>query len=258
MYGLTELRRNAWAAECDSWTDPEPWESTVTYNGKVYDMWFLDLEGTGFFLHNKSTSAKIVEIGLCKADETFGQCWRVRPPDGCTVVPDIHKLQDSDIENAPPIGEVWSDIRKYIQRRSGDKPVMFLHHSQYDLRVLQDELNAGNMPCDTVFIDTVWALKSWLKEKGQMHESVSLPILSELFNINFPAHCALGDAYTLRAILQQLVGTETTAFVECNATAVREYPVLGWRPLGVRKEKTAPLGTSVDEPSAAAACSWSA
>jgi len=99
----------------------------------------------------------------------------------------IHGIKKKDVEFEPNFGELWPEIRPYLE----DK-ILVAHNASFDINVLKNTLKFYNLPLPKFkhFCSYKTARIVWKDTK-----KASLDFLCEQENIEFTHHNADSDAY---------------------------------------------------------------
>jgi DNA polymerase-3 subunit epsilon len=160
-------------------------------------MWAVDVEGNG------GAPAEIVEIAIVEIQGLkltgLNRRWRVRPPGGISLtVSRIHGIFDQDVEKAPEIEELASEIMEWIE----DVPIVG-HNVRVEIDIISRSLEGWRPPAA---YDTLKLARSLIPHA----EKYGLEALGRFLHLDRQAeeatksapHSALYDA-TLSAMLLQ-------------------------------------------------------
>jgi DNA polymerase-3 subunit epsilon len=117
----------------------------------------------------------------------------------------IHGLGPDDTRDAPRFAELWPALRHMLVGR-----LVVAHNAAFDVRVIQREVAAADLPCDEFdYLCTMVLARRALMGIG----SYSLPFVCEHLDVTHDRHHdALADARACAAIAQALtvrIGTRT-------------------------------------------------
>lgn len=162
----------------------------------------IDLETTGLELRTDeivSIGAVQIREGRVYAPENYYQ--EVRPksmPSPSSIV--IHGIRAVDLENAPPITEVFAEFAEHLRGR-----VIVAHAAWVESAFLQEHLESMNLDITRRTIDTAsLARVSGAAEVNLEHEPSLEHLAKSLKLPAYSPHHALGDALTTAVVFLAL------------------------------------------------------
>ena len=192
----------------------------MEFKGKVT---ILDFETTSLF------EPRATEIGLVVLDDNYNEIATyetvIKPPKDISKQSlAISKLSMEQITNSGSFHEYWPDIYPFINNR-----VLVAHNSEFDLKVLQNELMAMGFTYENSVLCTYKMSKS-INAHLKIHK---LPSLAEIFSINLDAHKALNDAKATGSLLKKFstMNPKVVETVEKHFKQLVNLPEPNWSAL---------------------------
>ena len=183
-----------------------------------------ELEGLTFvaldFETANRTRGSACAIGMCKmlngkVTDTYYQVLRPVPYDIDPSVMKYHHVTKDEIENAPTIGELWSEIEAFIADN-----VIVVHNISFDKPVLIDSLENCDIGVPNVtFMCSLKMAKTELKE-----EKGDLKTLCKKYKIPLNHHNALSDACAAATLMLVIAVNGNSNFKHLR----KKYEISAW------------------------------